>query len=331
VRIVLVGGIFGMDADFRSLNLQETTETLLAEGLRERGHDVRVLGHRDPLEVRGADLVHVHHLATACVKLAVRHRGVPLVFTRHATKALPVHHQLVLRATYRRATAVVALSEFEAASVRRVAGDKVTRIYNGVRPDLFRPTVRNSPRAGEPWRLLMVGQLVELKRSHLALHLVRRLLDRGIAAELRVVHHRDTLLPGLTAQRSALGLEDAVSFVGARSRSDLGNEMRDAHVLVHPSRTEALPTVITEAAFTGLPVVAFRVGGIAEQVPDPHVLPAVHDVEAFHSRVEETITRYSATTQLYREHVDSAVERFSVDRMISEHERLYCDILEARR
>jgi glycosyltransferase involved in cell wall biosynthesis len=51
-------------------------------------------------------------------------------------------------------------------------------------------------------------------------------------------------------------------------RRDVMAVLDAADVLVHPSRRDALPTTIIEAMAASTPVVATRVGGIAELVED---------------------------------------------------------------
>jgi glycosyltransferase involved in cell wall biosynthesis len=61
-------------------------------------------------------------------------------------------------------------------------------------------------------------------------------------------------------------LGDRVAFLG--ERSDVPDLMAAADLLVLPSWSEAYPTVLLEAAMTGLPAVATDVGGSAEIVSD---------------------------------------------------------------
>lgn len=49
-------------------------------------------------------------------------------------------------------------------------------------------------------------------------------------------------------------------------RSDMDALLRDAHVMVLSSRSEAMPLSIIEAMSAGLPVIATNVGGVSEQV-----------------------------------------------------------------
>jgi len=62
-----------------------------------------------------------------------------------------------------------------------------------------------------------------------------------------------------------LKLNDRVSFAGHVAVEEI---WRDHHLLVMPSRHEGMPLALVEAMFSGRPVVATNVGGIAELVKD---------------------------------------------------------------
>jgi glycosyltransferase involved in cell wall biosynthesis len=67
-------------------------------------------------------------------------------------------------------------------------------------------------------------------------------------------------------QAAARGVADVVHFTGLRA--DVPQLMRSIDVLVVPSRQEGFGQVIVEANASGVPVVAFAVGGIVEVIED---------------------------------------------------------------
>lgn len=326
MKIAIVGGIYGMSSEFRRVNLQETIETLLEDGLRDRGHEVTTYGHHDLIR-GGHDVVHVHHLGRSCIQMVARRR-VPFVFSRHATKDLPRHQQLILDLTYRRANRVVAASDFEKGELESsgVPSSKLVRIYNGTSAVNFTPVHREPPAAGQPWKLLVVGQLIELKRTHLAIELVADLARRGTPVVLDVVYQRDTLLPELRDLARQLSVEDLVRFRGPLGREGVGELVQDAHALVHPSRTEALPTVVTEAALSALPVVAFDVGGIREQVADQALILDRQQTDLLLPTVTRLIEDYPRFAQASLSHAQHARAQFDVSGMLDEHERVYAEV-----
>jgi glycosyltransferase involved in cell wall biosynthesis len=72
----------------------------------------------------------------------------------------------------------------------------------------------------------------------------------------------------LEEEARALGLDEAVTFVGYRSQEEVAQLLSEASALVLPSFAEGVPVVLMEAMATGLPVVATRVAGIPELVED---------------------------------------------------------------
>lgn len=331
MRVLLVSGIFAMPEEFRRRNLQETTETLLLAGLREGGVDVSARGHGYVDSWRGFDVVHLNHLANGCVRMVLP-QPQRVVFSRHATKPIPVHHRLVLAATYRHSDAVVVSSEMERARLDGVVAESKTHvIYNGINSANFPASVRERPSAQEPWRFLYVGQLIELKRVELAIRLLALLTQRGERARLDIVSQRETLRPELEALAAELGIGDRVQFLGPKTRAETGELMRRAHALVLPSRTEALPTVVTEAVVSGLPVIAFQVGGISEQLPPGQTLPAIQDIQGFYDLGVSLVRDYPSIVARYAAHAMVARDRFSIARMVDAHVRVYRSLVEPAR
>ena len=90
-----------------------------------------------------------------------------------------------------------------------------------------------------------------------------------------------------------LGVTHCIRFHGAQSHARVAAAMRDADVLVAPSRRssvgeeEGSPVAPKEALATGVPVVATAVGGIPEIIPPEyrHELVAPDDPQALGAQV----------------------------------------------
>jgi glycosyltransferase involved in cell wall biosynthesis len=108
-----------------------------------------------------------------------------------------------------------------------------------------------------------VGHLVDQKRPHLALEVLRALLDDGRAVHLLVAGD-GPLRPSLERTARALRVEDAVTFLG--HRDDVERVFGAIDLAMITSAAEGIPGVAIEAQMAGCPVVTFRIGAVAEVV-----------------------------------------------------------------
>lgn len=127
-----------------------------------------------------------------------------------------------------------------------------TRVQRlGTDLDRFTHEVR-SPRQGEELRLMSVARLVEKKGIEFGIRAVARLAHDGVAATYDIVGD-GPLRESLEKLTRDLELTDRVRFLGARPHSEITALMREHHILLVPSVTDAkggkegIPVVIMEA------------------------------------------------------------------------------------
>lgn len=165
----------------------------------------------------------------------------------------------MMSALLRRVDLVTAVSQATADQLVggfAVPPSKVTVVHPGV-PDSFLDITRP---AGSPGlRVLFVGSLSQEKDPHAAVAAVKAM---GEPATLRFVGDG----PMIGELRRIAAADPAVEVIG--SVADVKPQLEWADALVLTSRTEGLPGVVLEAAASGLPVVAYGVGGVAEAVAD---------------------------------------------------------------
>ena len=262
---------------------------LAADRLRERGIEpelvpvASMVGVQSFMRVRrhlaatGADLVHTHLGSSDCLgTAAARSLGIPAVSTLHAAawdaESPRARMRLRLSALARRhcADRIIAVSEGAKAAYVATGWDgpgHIAVVHNGV-------SGSPQPGAGRDVRdalsiprdapvVAMVSSLRPEKAHDVALQALPALLERFPGLRLLLAGDGPER-PRLERLRGAFG--DAVVMAG--HREDVMAVLDAADVLLHPSLTEAFPTVLLEAMAASVPVVATAVGGTPEIVRD---------------------------------------------------------------
>ena len=238
------------------------------------------------------DVLHGHYWLSGVVGLALRARwGVPLVQMFHTLGALKngaavaAEREPALRVAEERrivgaADRLVAANVIEQDGLVAAYGadaERVAVIPCGVDTDLFTPGDTAAARAALGLEagplLLYVGRIAPIKGLETLLDAVGCLRGAGTPARLIVVGgEADEPADGHEAdvrrRAAALGLGDAVTFVGAQPQERLRDWYVATDVTVLPSYYESFGMVALEAMACGSPVVASRVGGLQTTVRD---------------------------------------------------------------
>jgi glycosyltransferase involved in cell wall biosynthesis len=227
---------------------------------------------------RGADVIYGHYLfptgavAAACGRLARR----PWVLTAHGRDVRNLASAPIRRATagpVRGAAAIIAVSRYLAGELR-ASGLALPPVYvadMGVDLQRFRPSDRAAARSrlGLPVEgalILAAGGLTERKNPLVLLQALSR--TRRIRPDARLALVGDGPLgPAVAAGVRRLGLGEAVLCAGGVPHAGMPDWMAACDLLALPSLVEPLGVVALEALASGRPVVATRVGGVAEVVP----------------------------------------------------------------
>jgi colanic acid/amylovoran biosynthesis glycosyltransferase len=227
----------------------------------------------------GVRLLHAHFGPNGLLVLPmVRALRVPLVVTFHGYDVTsfplsPRYRDDYRRYLFPRAALLIAASGFVRSRLEALGAPqhKLVTHHIGVPLDLYGPPSTCSHREGI--RLLSVGRLVECKGHEYLLRAAATLMRAGQRVSLMLVGDgplRSTL-EGLAAD---LGIESVVQIMGWQTPHSVSELMGDADVFIMPSVTtsdggaEGMGLAQLEAAASGLPVVASRVGGIPEGVVD---------------------------------------------------------------
>lgn len=253
--------------------------------------------------------------------------GVPIrIFTVHGWAFLASHGTIA--ALYRWAerlvgavtTVTVCVSERERAAGLAAGSceEKTTVvIHNGVDPTAAPPRQRRD--AGPP-RIVTVGRFKAPKDP---LTLVRALASLGAASFEAVIVGDGPDRPAVEAELRRLGLGQAAQLAG--ERDDVLELLADADIFVLSSRSEGLPLSILEAMSVGLPVVASRVGGVAEVVVDGEtgLLVPPGDPSSLAAAIERLLGDPALRNRLGAAGRARIEEFFDLDRCRSAHLELY--------
>ena len=234
------------------------------------------------------DLLHVHyavpHAASAMLARQVLGAQAPkLVTSLHGTDVTPLgadpsYHSVTAHAVAISDGIVVPsqyLREQARTSLAVPASARVEIIPNFVDTERFSPAPPAPARDG--LTLFHVSNLRPVKRAPDlvdVLALVRRRVDARL-----VIVGEGPARPAIEARAAELGVADQITFLGRRD--DFVAELRQADAFVLPSSTESFGVAALEALSTGVPVYAYRVGGLPEMVtPEVGRLVEPYDVNA---------------------------------------------------
>jgi glycosyltransferase involved in cell wall biosynthesis len=249
--------------------------------------------HRPVVQANGAATL--KYLATARVlmrgrwPLLYRAIGMPSYWRRDPIRAA------LYRGWFRQADVVVAVCQRAADELVHAVGlpsRQVRVIPNGVdaapflaEPAGARARVRAEARV-EPGEVVIahVGSLSPEKNQRALIRLTGALRDRGLPARLWLIGDGPQR-PSIEAWVREAALGERVWMPGVRQ--DVADLLAGADLLVLPSLTEGMPAAAIEAGLSGLPVVAYRVGGIEEVVQHARtgVLVAPDDEAALEAEV----------------------------------------------
>lgn len=271
-------------------------------------------------------LVHVHEgKAVYWAWLQKCLHGAPYIITRRVDN--PLKKKVLLRKAYEHACGVVALSTaIQQAILSRLPGLDVSIIPSS--PVTY-PTSEALPKeisqSGQDpeFRVIQAGKFYAHKGHETTIGAARILAEEQPDIHIYLLGDG----PDLDRIRSlSAGLRN-VSFVG--QQRNMGAWFEAANLLIHPSNSEGLGSVILEAMAAGLPTIGARAGGIPDIISDQHngLL-----IEPGDSRgLAEAITKMKEDVQ-FRDQVlantQETLDSFSIQRCAQRYESLYRSILD---
>jgi glycosyltransferase involved in cell wall biosynthesis len=144
------------------------------------------------------------------------------------------------------------------------------------------------------------------------------------------------IILGEGSQRAAL--ENLASDLGVSDRLSLLGWVNNPHsylpqfdIFAMPSRSEGFPLAIVEAMLTGLPVVATRVGSVAEAVIDGEtgLLVDKDDIAGLATALQKLRDNPALRHQLGQRGLEVAQRNFTVDVMVKRYEQLWSELIKS--
>lgn len=246
------------------------------------------------LHVRPAQIIHAEHWFSGIAALPIAKKlGVPLVQSYHSIAA-PQGAPLSAgegaespgrikgeKLLARECTAIAAVSRYERdITVERLGADpnKVHVVQLGVDTELFHPAAYAKAGERQKWiagggrpEVLVAGRLHPLKGFDLAVRAVAAIPQERRPA-LRIVGapppDGDAYACSIYRAIAESGIISVTSCDGALPRSEFAERLRRAALVLVPSHSETFGLVALEAAASGVPVIARKVGGLVEAVAD---------------------------------------------------------------
>ena len=243
--------------------------------------------------LRQSGAVHLHnHFGDSSCSVAMLTSvlsDIPYSYTEHGPTIFYAPHRWRLDEKVARARFVACISHFCRSQVMLfsdpVHWPKLQIVRCGIEPDRYGAAPARP--AGRAPRLLFIGRLAAVKGLPVLLQALARLAPAHPGLELTLIGDGPDRA-ALTHQAEALGVAGHVVFAGLQDEAEVAAALGDHDMLVLPSFAEGVPVVLMEAMASRLPVVATRVGGVAELVQEGEsgLLVAPGDAEALAAAID---------------------------------------------
>ena len=303
-----------------------------------------------------ADIVHMSNLPSY---VPVLRRAAPdaLLVLHMNCSWLSQLHPAVLRRRLPLADVILGCADHVTGDIVRAwpaLADRCRTLVNGVDVDAFTPPA-GERRFGK--RLVTLSRISPEKGLHVLAEAFNTIAERHPDVALTVIGEESLVPPEMLVEISAdpavralLPFYDRsyleqvkerltpagaarVEWAGALAHDDVAPRLHDADVFVTPSLSDAMPLPPVEAMAAGLPVIASRVGGLAEIVDDgvTGILVEPGDVGALVEALDRILSDEALRSSMAAEARRQAVERFSWDTLAAQLLNLYRAEVDRRR
>jgi glycosyltransferase involved in cell wall biosynthesis len=174
-----------------------------------------------------------------------------------------------------------------------------------------------------------VGRMTAVKRTDFVVRALEKLVADGVDAYVVLVGDGPDR-EGLERYAHELGVIKRCLFLGYQE--DVARFYDAIDVLVLPSINEGTPVSVIESLAASRPAVATRVGGVSDVVRDgvDGLLVDRDDVDALAARLAELARDAPRRTAMGEAGRARVLERYAVDRLVDDIDRLYRKLLTER-
>ena len=216
---------------------------------------------------------------------------------------------------------------------RRIAGNRIALIYNGVELDTLNDsrektvTIRKELNISPDSPLIAaVGRMVWQKGFEYFIRTIPELVHNIPEARFLLVGD-GPLRTNLESLARNLKIDNTVIFTGFRS--DIQELLAAIDILTVPSILEGFPMIILEAMAMATPIVATQIQGITEQISNGQegILVPPENSEALTAGLIRMITDKTLATKLSHAARRRVEKYFSVEKMASDTQDVYLSLL----
>jgi len=238
---------------------------------------------RDTARTHNISVINAHYPTTACLTFVLMRRlrlfqGKVIISLhgteiRNALKSTGIT-RMMWKLMLQGADRVVVCAE----SLRNItsqlhSGDNISVIKNGVDLSLVEEIVSQSrqPQPSTRKYILTVGSFDRVKGHDVLLHAFSRIATDYPEIDLTIIGRDSGAKAETETLIATLGLQQRVRLLCDLQQTEVLRYMQHATLFALPSRNESFPLCILEAGAMGAPVIATRVGGVAEIIVDENL------------------------------------------------------------
>jgi glycosyltransferase involved in cell wall biosynthesis len=271
-------------------------------------------------------------------RLAAWLAGVPVICSALHSTGAPERVEFSNRLLARLTDAFIAVAEPQGRYLAANEGcpaDKIRVVPNGIDVERFQPRPANRKLQQEfklDAQTPVVGIVAALRpeKNHEMFLRVATIVLRHLPATQFLIVGDGPERTSMESLAHSLGVAKGVKFLG--TRSEIPDILSLMDVVLLTSHVEANPICLLEAMASGKPVVATRVGSVAETVlpGQSGYLVSPNNAQGMADCVLELLGdkhRAAEMGEVGREHV---IAQWSVDRMVQGYENLLTDIFAAK-